>query len=89
MKSAWIGIGFSHQSVPSLSKTATRSSTGTGSEPFAPVTLATKSMIRLADRPVAPTLELGTHALDDRDPSRRASSPSPDETPTRTQLVNR
>ena len=31
MKSAWIGIGFSHHSVPSLSNTATRSSTGTPS----------------------------------------------------------
>src|SRR6478736_9183557 len=29
----------------------------------------------LADRPVAPTLELGTHALDDRVPSRNGSSP--------------
>src|SRR5438034_4363489 len=29
MKSSWIGIGFSHHSVPSLSNTATRSSTGT------------------------------------------------------------
>ncbi len=28
MKSAWIGSGFSHQSVPSLSKTATRSPGG-------------------------------------------------------------
>ena len=28
MKSAWIGSGFSHHSVPSLSKTATRSSGG-------------------------------------------------------------
>ena len=26
MKSSWIGIGFSHHSVPSLSKTATRGS---------------------------------------------------------------
>ena len=32
MKSAWIGIGFSHHKVPSLSNTATRSSTGTPSE---------------------------------------------------------
>src|SRR5437899_578523 len=32
MKSAWIGIGFSHHSVPSLSNTATRSSTGTSSD---------------------------------------------------------
>ena len=31
MKSAWIGSGFSHQRVPSLSKTATRSSGGTSS----------------------------------------------------------
>ena len=33
MKASWIGIGFSHHSVPSLSKTATRSSTGTKSGP--------------------------------------------------------
>src|SRR5450631_753914 len=32
MKSAWIGIGFSHHNVPSLSNTATRSSTGTSSD---------------------------------------------------------
>jgi hypothetical protein len=32
MKSAWIGSGFSHHSVPSLSKTATRSSSGTASD---------------------------------------------------------
>src|SRR4051794_40279879 len=31
MKSSWIGIGFSHHSVPSLSNTATRSSAGTPS----------------------------------------------------------
>jgi hypothetical protein len=31
MKSAWIGSGFSHHSVPSLSNTATRSSCGTAS----------------------------------------------------------
>jgi hypothetical protein len=29
MKSAWIGIGFSHHNVPSLSNTATRSQPGT------------------------------------------------------------
>ena len=28
MKSSWIGIGFSHHSVPSLSNAATRSATG-------------------------------------------------------------
>ncbi len=32
MKSSWMGIGFSHHSVPSLSKTATRSSGGTNPE---------------------------------------------------------
>jgi hypothetical protein len=32
MKSSWIGIGFSHHKVPSLSNTATRSSTGTASD---------------------------------------------------------
>ena len=32
MKSAWIGIGFSHHNVPSLSKTATRSAAGTPAE---------------------------------------------------------
>src|SRR3954465_4366424 len=40
MKSIWIGIGFSHHSVPSLSNTATRSSTGTSSQ-----TRATNSTI--------------------------------------------
>src|SRR4051794_8767636 len=45
MKSSWIGIGFSHHSVPSLSNTATRSSTGTGAEPSAPVTRATNPAI--------------------------------------------
>ncbi len=29
MKSSWIGIGFSHHKVPSLSKVAIRSATGT------------------------------------------------------------
>src|SRR3954471_24502451 len=35
MKSAWIGSGFSHHNVPSLSNTAMRSSTGTASETVA------------------------------------------------------
>ena len=42
MKSSWIGIGFSHHSVPSLSNTAMRSSTGTGPSRR---TRATKSTI--------------------------------------------
>ena len=45
MKSSWIGIGCSHHSVPSLSNTATRSSTGTGAEPSRPQTRSTNSMI--------------------------------------------
>src|SRR5215212_11063104 len=45
MKSAWIGTGFSHQSVPSLSNTATRSSAGTGSDPSVPVVAATNRRI--------------------------------------------
>ena len=40
MKSAWIGSGFSHHSVPSLSKTARRSSAGTSA-----TTRSTNSMI--------------------------------------------
>ena len=44
MKSSWIGIGFSHHSVPSLSNTATRSSTGTGSVPSAPRTRSTNAI---------------------------------------------
>src|SRR3954454_24063526 len=45
MKSIWMGIGCSHHSVPSLSNTATRSSTGTGAEPSSPVVAATKYKI--------------------------------------------
>jgi hypothetical protein len=45
MKSSWIGIGFSHHSVPSLSNTAKRSSTATGSDPSAPQTRATNASI--------------------------------------------
>ena len=56
MKSSWIGIGFSVHSVPSLSKTATRSSIGTGSDPSAPVTRATKSAIAFL---AGPSRQLG------------------------------
>src|SRR5215211_4129691 len=45
MKSSWIGIGFSHHRVPSLSNTATRSSAGTGSDPSSPQVCQTKSTI--------------------------------------------
>ena len=40
MNASWIGIGFSHHNVPSLSNVATRSSFGTKSGPSS-VTLAT------------------------------------------------
>jgi hypothetical protein len=45
MKSSWIGIGFSHHNVPSLSTTATRSSTATAADPSSPHVRRTKSMI--------------------------------------------
>src|SRR4051794_17879938 len=51
MKSIWIGTGFSHHSVPSLSNTATRSSTGTGSAPSWPHVVATNSRIACFARP--------------------------------------
>jgi hypothetical protein len=40
-----MGIGFSHHNVPSLSKTAIRSSIGTGVEPSSPHARATKSVM--------------------------------------------
>src|SRR4051812_50008975 len=46
MKSAWIGSGCSHQSVPSLSNTATRSAAGTSAQ-----ARATKSMIAVRAGP--------------------------------------
>ena len=45
MKSSWIGIGFSHHRVPSLSNTATRSSTGTAAIRPRRTYAATKSTI--------------------------------------------
>ena len=45
MKSSWIGIGFSHHNVPSLSNTATRSSTGTATDPSSPHTRSTNATI--------------------------------------------
>ena len=55
MKSSWIGIGFSHHRVPSLSNTATRSSTGTASAPSQ--VRATKSKIACF---VAPSRQLAS-----------------------------
>ena len=46
MKSSWIGIGFSHHRVPSLSNTAMRSSGGTSLAAF-----STKSTIALLESP--------------------------------------
>src|SRR3954453_1340892 len=47
MKASWTGIGFSHHSVPSLSNTASRSSTGTASA----TVCSTKSTIVLRATP--------------------------------------
>src|SRR4051812_2237867 len=60
MKSPWIGSGCSHQSVPSLSKTATRSGTGTGSDPSVPETFATNSTIARFD---GPSFHVGSGSL--------------------------
>ncbi len=46
MKSSWIGIGFSHHRVPSLSNTAMRSSGATSRAVF-----STKSTIALLESP--------------------------------------
>src|SRR5438105_3159821 len=56
-KKSWIGIGFSHQSVPSLSKVAIRSLGRTKSAEPSLVTLATKSVI---DFLVAPSFHDGS-----------------------------
>ena len=62
MKSSWIGIGFSHHKVPSLSKTATRSSTGTASDP-SPQARPTKSRIAFL---AAPSCQLGNASVMDK-----------------------
>jgi hypothetical protein len=51
MKPSSIGIGFSHQSVPSLSKTAIRSAGGTKSGPPSSVTRPMKSTIACLEAP--------------------------------------
>jgi len=58
MKSAWIGTGFSHHNVPSLSKTATRSSKGTASD-------TVRSTNSTTARFVAPSFQLAS-TLDTR-----------------------
>jgi hypothetical protein len=55
MKPSSIGIGFSHHSVPSLSKVATRSDGGTKSGEPSVATRATKSRI---DATVGPSFQL-------------------------------
>ncbi len=58
MKSAWIGIGFSHHKVPSLSKTATRSPAGTPADSVRSVNSTTACLavpsFQLASTPVTP-----------------------------------
>ena len=67
MKSSWIGIGFSHHSVPSLSNTATRSSTGTAAD------LSTNSTIVCL---VGPSCQLSSNS------SRTADNPFGPDTAT-------
>ena len=96
MKSSWIGIGFSHHSVPSLSNTATRSSTGTASDPSSPHVRRTKSMIAcfagpsrqlgstsatIRRLPVAPGPP-ATHRVDPTFTTPRRSSPAREYLPT-------
>ena len=45
MKSSWIGIGFSVHNVPSLSRTAIRSASGTNRSEPSSITWSTKSTI--------------------------------------------
>ena len=61
MKSSWIGIGFSHHSVPSLSNTAIRSSAGT----FSRSDPRDELDDRAPRRPVAPARQ-GSRTLDRR-----------------------
>ena len=74
------GIGFSHHSGPSLSNTARRSSTGTGSDPPAPQTWATNSTIaclagpsRQVDRPATGPADVSSVVAMNRSPIRGTS----------------
>ena len=58
MKSSWIGIGFSHHSVPSLSNTATRSSTGTARPSHGSADELDDRLLRRALRQLASTVVL-------------------------------
>jgi hypothetical protein len=57
MKSSWMGIGFSHHSVPSLSNAATRSWGGTKSGEPSLVTRSTSSWMACL---LAPARQLGS-----------------------------
>ena len=61
MKSAWIGSGFSHHSVPSLSNTATRSSTGSSE-----TARSTNATIASPRRTVVPARQDLAHGRDAR-----------------------
>ena len=72
MKSSWIGIGFSHHRVPSLSNTATRSSTGTAADPPSPDARSTKSMMACLVGP-SPIGEADRRSSVHSSPSRRST----------------
>ena len=60
MKSSWMGIGFSHHSVPWLSNTATRSSGGAKSGEPSVVTRSTNSTMACL---LAPPRQLASESL--------------------------
>jgi hypothetical protein len=70
MKSSWMGMGFSHHRVPSLSKTATRSSGGTASLPPGEVTDSTKARMACL---LAPSRQLGSGSRGSAETSRSAA----------------
>ena len=72
MKSSWIGIGFSHHKVPSLSKTATRSSTGTAADPSSPQLRSTNSTIACL---VGPSRQLDSNSAVTTSPFRSRRAP--------------
>ena len=63
MKSSWIGIGFSHHKVPSLSNTATRSSGGTAADSAFAARAGDKVDDRLFGWTVTPTRQILGHVI--------------------------
>ena len=75
MKSSWMGIGFSHHRVPSLSNTATRSAAGTNSGDPSVVTRSTNSTMACL---LAPARQLGSGSPSADAPGRPSKVAAPD-----------